>query len=296
MRDLDLKGIAVGGAIVLAGILASIGAAWGIVAFLGAPAPGPNGVRPPEIRGPRLETTPRADLQRYEREKRDWLESSGPLPGEPGFRHIPIEEAMKRLAERKLAFHEGERPVALEHFLGGPPLVVQFGYLGCRNLCPITRDGVSEALRATGLSAGRDYVALFVSVDPRDEATPQGRRPGWHLLTGAAAAQNLARRVGFHYEWEKASGEFAHPAGFYLLTPQGKLSGSFGGVRFDPTAVRASILAAAGGQQGTTIQQFFLRCFHDPVSGRYSRQILEWLRVAALVFLAAAGLYAWRRR
>jgi len=295
MHDLDLKGIAIGAGIILLGIAASIAAGWAVVTFSGAPAAGPNGARPPEIRGPRLETAPHAALERFDEEKRAWLESAGPFKDEPGFGHIPIEAAMQKLAARKAAFREGGRPVELEHFLGGPPLVVQFGYLGCKNLCPTTQDGVSEALRATGLSAGRDYVALFVSIDPRDEASPQGARPGWHLLTGAAAAGQLARRVGFRYDFEKESGEFAHPAGFYVLAPDGKLSGSFGGVRFDAFEVRDAILGAADG--GTTsFQGLLLRCFHDPLTGRYSEAILRWLRFAALASVAALGFYAWRRR
>jgi protein SCO1/2 len=296
VHDLDLKGIAVGAGIILLGIVASIAAGWAVVTWSGAPAAGPNGTRPPEIRGPRLETAPRAARERFDEHKRAWLESAGPLKDEPGFGHIPIEEAMKKLAARKLSFQEGGRPVELRRFLGGPPLVVQFGYLGCTNLCPTTQDGVGEALRATGLSAGRDYVALFVSIDPRDEATPQGARPGWHLLTGAAAAEQLARHVGFRYDLDKESGEFAHPAGFYVLAPDGKLSGSFGGVRFDSAAVRNAILGAAEGRKTTGLEGFLLRCFHDPVTGRYSDEILRWLRFAALACVAALAVYAWRRR
>ncbi len=295
-RDLHLTGIAVGGAIILGGILASIAAAWAIVAAFGAPAGGPNGGRPPEIQGPRLQTAPRATREQFDREKRERLESAGPLKDEPGYGHIPIEDAMRRLAKRKLSFREGGKPVALERFLGGPPLVVQFGYLGCSNLCPTTLRGVSETLAATGLSPERDYVALFVSIDPRDEATPQGAHPGWHLLTGAAPAAALAREVGFRYGFEKASGQYDHAAGFYVLTSEGKLSGSFAGVRFDPSSVRAGILAAAGGAQSGALERLWLRCFHDPVTGRYSGAILLWLRVAAILCLAALGVLAWRRR
>ena len=68
------------------------------------------------------------------------------------------------------------REARLGDYLGAAPVVLVLGYLGCVNLCGTTLDGVSLALRDTGLVPERDYRALFVSIDPRDEKAAPGRR------------------------------------------------------------------------------------------------------------------------
>ena len=190
-----------------------------------------------------------------------------------------------------LAFREGR----LGDYLGTAPVVLVLGYFGCVNLCGTTLEGVSLALRNTGLVPERDYRALFVSVDPRDERAPCERRAGWHFLTGAHAAAALAETVGFRYDYDADSGQFAHPAGFIVLTPQGEVARYFTGVRFDAAELRAAIAQAALGRTQTTFERVLLLCFHDPVSGKHSAAVLMALRLAMALFLVALGFVAWRK-
>ncbi|TAK83463.1 MAG: SCO family protein [Betaproteobacteria bacterium] len=194
-----------------------------------------------------------------------------------------------------LAFEEAGKPVRLERFFGRTPVVLLLGYQGCVNLCSTTLRTAADALERTGLRAGADYVALFVSIDPRDEKAPPERRPGWHFLTGARSAAALARSIGFEFIFEKESGEFAHPAGFVVLTPLGTVARHFPGVGFEPRAVRAGIEQAARGESSSAFERLLLVCFHDPVSGRYSETVLDALRLAIAAFLAALAWFGWRR-
>jgi protein SCO1 len=187
------------------------------------------------------------------------------------------------------------REARLGDYFGAEPVVLVLGYLGCLNLCGTTLDGVSAALRDAGLVPERDYRALFVSIDPRDGQAPPGRRAGWHFLTGAAAAAAVAKMVGFRYYYERESGEFAHPAGFMVLTPQGEVARYFMGVRYDGAEVRQAIAEAAGGRTQSTYERLLLLCFHDPVVGKHTAAVLAALRIAMLLFLAALGYVAWRR-
>jgi len=187
------------------------------------------------------------------------------------------------------------REARLAEFLGTRPVVLVLGYEGCVNLCGTTLDGVSLALRDTRLSAGRDYSALFVSVDPRDETAPREQRAGWHFLTGAEPAAALAKIVGFRYYYDADSGQFAHPAGFVVLTPQGQVARYFMGVRFDPQALRRAIDEAARGQTQGTFERVLLLCFHDPVGGKHTQAVLNGIRIAMLTLLALAGFLAWRK-
>ena len=193
-----------------------------------------------------------------------------------------------------LAFREANAAVHLERYFGSRPIVLVLGYFGCRHLCPLLVDGVSEALARSGMKPGRDYSALFVSIDRRDEAAAPKRRAGWHMLTGAASAASLAQSVGFKFFYEKESGEFAHPAGFLVLTSHGEVARYFPGVRFDAQLVKAAVDEAAHGKTSNAFERFLLRCFHDPVTGKYSQAVLVSVRVAALLFLALLAFFGWR--
>jgi protein SCO1/2 len=194
-----------------------------------------------------------------------------------------------------LAFREAGSEIRLDRYFGRAPVVLELGYLGCVNLCSTTLVGASEALSRTGLEPGKDYTALFVSIDPRDETARPERREGWHVLTGAASAAVLAQRAGFRYAYDPDSGEFAHPAGFLVVTPDGRIAQYFGGVRFDAKALREALLAAEVGAAPSPLQRVLLVCFHDPVTGKYSETALHALQLAGVAFLAALGLLAWRR-
>ncbi len=194
---------------------------------------------------------------------------------------------------------EGDRPVLLDRFFAGKPAVVQLGYLGCEHLCGTTLIGTTNALSRTGLVADRDYVALFISIDPRDEREKAKPRPGWHILTGAHSAALVARAVGFRYAYEEESKEFAHPAGFVVVTPEGLVSRYFPGVSFDGAELRRALLNAGRGSTeappSSAFDRLLLVCFHDPVTGRHSGEVLFSLRAGGLAFLAAMGWLAWRR-
>jgi protein SCO1/2 len=205
--------------------------------------------------------------------------------------------AQSALADVDVSFtpHPGARVPALDEYYGGPPIVLVLGYLGCVNLCGTTLTGVNLALRDTKLVSDRDYRALFVSVDPRDEKAPRKRRPGWHFVTDAASAAKVAKAVGFRYRYEEDSGQFAHPAGFVVLTPDGTVSRYFEGVRFDGAELRNAILDARQGQVQSTWDRLVLVCFHDPLGGRNTPAVMMAVRIAMLLLVAAAGLFAWRR-
>jgi len=212
-----------------------------------------------------------------------------------GLRDVDFDARMGAQLPLNLSFREGGSTVRLDRYFGRAPVVLELGYLGCINLCSATIVGASEALSRTGLEPGKDYTALFVSIDPRDETARPERREGWHVLTGAASAAVLAQRVGFRYAHDPESGEFAHPAGFLVVTPEGRVAQYFGGVRFDAQALRDALLAAEAGTPRSALERVLLVCFHDPVSGRYNEEVLRALQVAGVAFLAALGFLAWRR-
>lgn len=191
------------------------------------------------------------------------------------------------------AVHFDIRPGALAPVSAKTPIVLVLGYRDCLHLCSTVAEGVEEALRRAGLRADADYTPMFASIDPRET----GARPfhGWKVLTGNTAS-SMAEAVGFQYEYEKASGEFEHPAGFVVLTPGGRVSRYFEGVRFDPAEVRKALRFAAAGETPGLLERVALVCFHDPVSGKYDRIVLAVLKLLLALFVASLGIYLWRHR
>ncbi|HEX4332316.1 MAG TPA: SCO family protein [Usitatibacter sp.] len=206
-----------------------------------------------------------------------------------------------------LAFvDERNRPTTLSRALGGRPGIVVLGYATCQDLCPMTLAAASRALRDGGLVPGRDYAALFVSVDPRDDAAalaqakardlPAESQPAWTFLSNATSAHDLAREVGFRFRRDDDPDAIAHAAGLLVVTPDAVVSRYFTGVHFDPTDVRLALSEAAQGRVGSIVDRLVLLCYHfDPATGRYTLTVINFERAAIAVFLVAAAAFAWFR-
>ena len=196
---------------------------------------------------------------------------------------------------------------SLREAIAGQPTVLVLGYAQCHELCATTVPGVAEALDGARLVADRDYRAMFVSIDAREDARaladvvsrlPAADRRGWRILGGNdAGVRRLAQAVGFRYRYEPQRDAFAHPAGFVVLTPQGVVSRYFFGVRFDPEEVRRAIGDARQGNTGSLSDRLLLLCYHfDPLMGRYSATIVGVLRALGIASLLAAALVFARSR
>src|ERR1043165_9514749 len=133
------------------------------------------------------------------------------------------------------------RPGPRSRLPRGPPArLPRLGPRGARARLPRLRESLRDHARGRFARAARHRTRAGARL-PRAERATAERRPGWHFLPGAAAAAALAETVGFRYAFEASSGQFAHPAGFIVLTPQGEAARYFMGVRFDPAELRSAI-------------------------------------------------------
>jgi hypothetical protein len=94
--DVSLRGLLIGAAIVLCGIVLSLAGAALVVRDAKAPATGPSQGEPPRMEGARLQTAAPQDLRSYLREKNARLASFGRVDRDHV--HVPIERAMQILA------------------------------------------------------------------------------------------------------------------------------------------------------------------------------------------------------
>jgi protein SCO1/2 len=202
---------------------------------------------------------------------------------------------------------ETGRSVRLGELLGSRPVVFAPVYYRCPMLCTLVERGAAMAAKPLDLLPGRDFDFVFVSFDPTD--TPEraagkkaaalaeygrpGTAAGWRFLSGdERAVRAFTEAVGFRYAVDPATGEYAHASGLVVVTPDGRVSRYLYGAEYAPRDLRLALVESSAGRIGGPIDQLMLFCFnYDAGLGRYTAVSMLSLRVAALVTLAALGLY-----
>ncbi len=213
--------------------------------------------------------------------------------------------------------NEKGEPVALgDLFKSGRPAVLALVYYECPMLCNQVLNGLSGTLKGISLDPGKDFDVIAISFDARENDKPglaenkkasymerfnrKGTEDGWHFLTGdQASIDAVTKAVGFKYEWDARSNQFAHASGIMVVTPEGKLSRYFYGIDYAPKDVRLGLVESADKKIGAVTDQLLLYCYHyDPSTGKYGFQILAVLRgmaVLTLIGMGAMGFVFWRR-
>jgi protein SCO1/2 len=190
-------------------------------------------------------------------------------------------------------------PVRLGDYFHKRPVILVLDYYRCPNLCSIILNSLVTSLQDLKFNAGDRFDVVVVSIDPTD--TPQissqkkmayvdrYERPqtidGWHFLTGSAPnTKTLADIVGFHYVYDPASDQYAHPSGMIVLTPGGKTSRYFFGIEFPPQQIRDALNVAAGEKVNSPVYDFLLLCCrYNPLQGKYGPLIFVLFRCAGLL-------------
>jgi len=204
--------------------------------------------------------------------------------------------------------------VRLVDYFGRKPVILNFVYYKCQDLCPLLLDGITRTMRALLFDVGKEFDVVTVSIDPSDSAAlaaakkkdfitrygRSGAEAGWHFLSGdESAIHKLAEAAGFHYTYDPRTGEFAHATGIVLVTPKGKISRYYYGIDFSPRDLRLGLIEAASGKIGTPIDQLLLFCYHyDPVTGKYGLVITNVIQLAgaATVLILAGFIWLMLRR
>jgi protein SCO1/2 len=214
-----------------------------------------------------------------------------------------------------LTFRDPEgHKVEMDALLGRQPLLVTLGYYRCPMLCSLVLDGLVKAMKASGLAPGKDFQAVSISIDPAEDVkqalTTRARVWGglggradatsWPFLLGDGfSSRMLADAVGFKYAYDKKSGQFAHDAVSFVLTPDGRISRYLYGVDVLPRDFRLAMVEAGAGRVGTSFDRLLLSCFqYDPINRKYAPYALGFVRIGAgMVFLMLAALLTvlWRK-
>jgi protein SCO1/2 len=224
----------------------------------------------------------------------------------PGLKNVAIEQRLNALVPLDAVFRdETGRPVRLGDYFGQKPVILSLVYYRCPMLCSELLAGLEGSLKALSFDVGKEFDVLTVSFDPQDtpaDATEKkaaalkhykraGAAGGWHFLTGSQASISaLTQAVGFSYDYDPKSRQFAHSTAIMVLTPEGRVAQYYYGVEFPPRDLRLGLVQASQNKIGTLADQVLLYCYHyDPQTGKYSAIVNRILQLAALLTILSIG-------
>jgi protein SCO1/2 len=227
---------------------------------------------------------------------------------------IDIEDRRGAAIPRDIGLRDQSgRAVTMGDYLDGKkPVVLVLAYYECPMLCTLVINGALDEMKKLRWTAGDEYRVVVVSFDPRDTTESAAKKrmnyldaygrsvaeKGFDFLVGdAAQVKALASAVGFHYRWDEDTKQFAHAAGAFVATPDGRLSRTLYGITFP--GLKLALLEASEGKIGSVVDRVLLFCFHyDPGARGYVLATTRLVRASGVVTLAVLALWLlrfWRR-
>lgn len=211
---------------------------------------------------------------------------------------------------------ENGKIVKLGEYFGKRPVILALVYYECPMLCNEVLNGLTGSIKGISFDVGKEFDVVAISFDARENEKPElaknkkegyvkryGREKtadGWHFLTGTQdSIDKITSAVGFGYQWDEATNQFAHGGGIMILTPEGQLSKYLYGIDYSPKDVKFSVMEASENKVGSPVDQLMLYCYHyDPTRGKYGLQIFNVLRISGVLTLLGMGTMLfvyWRR-
>ncbi|HEV2693576.1 MAG TPA: hypothetical protein VG347_11835 [Verrucomicrobiae bacterium] len=117
-------------------------------------------------------------------------------------------------------------------------------------------------------------------------------------MTGdESSIKPAAEAIGFRYAYDPAVKEYAHPGGFIVLTPEGKVSHYFLGVAFSPKDLNDALRDADADKISSEAPKLDLLCFHyAPLTGKYVHLVMAVVRGGGLLTIAVLGWFIFVRK
>jgi protein SCO1/2 len=213
---------------------------------------------------------------------------------------IHFEQKLGNQISLDLAFRdEAGRKVLLRNYAGKKPILLNLGYYECPMMCGLVLNGMVESMQDLRWTIGNEFEVVHISIDPRETpALAAGKKrscmkrygrdranDGWHFLTGQKdAIETVSREIGFQYAYDPVSKQYAHPSGFVVLTPDGRISRYFLGMTYSARDLQQAISAASTRTIGSRIQELVLLCFHyRPITSKYGAAIMITVRTMGVM-------------
>lgn len=193
-----------------------------------------------------------------------------------------------------------ERPVALSRYRG-KPLVVNFIYTACFQVCPTTTRNLQKTLDVAVTTLGPDRFNVISIGFNQPFDSPQALRsfsqqygirlPNWEFLSPAPAiVDEVTRNFGFSYVATAAG--FDHLNQVTIVDAEGRIVRQVYGEKFTAQDLVEPLKRMVTGapippQVGTLdemIQRIRIMCsVYDPVTGRYRTNYALYFEIAGLI-------------
>ena len=227
----------------------------------------------------------------------------------PGLQFVGIEQHLNAEVPGDIQFRDelGNAVKFGDYFGHGRPVILNLGYYQCPMLCSELLQGLVGSMKTLTFNLGQDYDVVTVSFDPREttEMAAEKKRDmmkrygrpnsakGWHFLTGEASQINaLTKAVGFQYQFDPVTQQYAHATTIVVLTPDRHIAEYFYGVEFAPKDLRLGLVQASQGKIGNVTDEVLLYCYHyDPRTGKYGAIISNVLKLAGLATMLILGTF-----
>ncbi len=222
--------------------------------------------------------------------------------------NIGIDQRLDQQVPLDLKFRdESGQLVQLGRYFGSKPVILTLVYYTCPMLCNEVQSGLASSLAILKFNAGQEFEVVAVSINPREplEAAQRkkkqflarykraGTESGVHFLTGdQASIDALAKAVGFRYNYDPKTDQYAHASAIMVLTPQGRLSQYFYGIEYAPRDLQLSLVQSSQNKIGTVVDQVLLYCFHyDPATGHYGAAVMNIVRLGGIITVLLLVLF-----
>lgn len=192
------------------------------------------------------------------------------------------------------------------------PVIFTLNYSDCPMLCSLQLSGLTKVLGNLDRVLGSDFDIVTVSLDPaekrermretagryhQDYLRATGEQAGspaaWHFLRGNERnVRALADALGVGYAYNEKRAEYVHPAVLVVATPDGRVARYLYGIDYHPKTLSLSLVEAAEGKIGSSVDRLILYCFHyDELEGRYAPVAMNIMRVGGGLTTAALGTF-----
>jgi protein SCO1/2 len=232
-----------------------------------------------------------------------------PTPGTPAWAEIAdVTEHLGAKLPRDVSFTDtsSQRVQLGSLFDGTHPVLLVLAYYECPQLCSLVIDAAVRAMKeldSRGFAVGTNYRVATISFDATERVDQASRkqaavlgtmgrsdRTTWPFMVGdETSVRALTDALGYHFVRDPRTGQIAHPAVAFVLTPDGTISRYLYGIDYPSRDLKLALLEASDGKTGSFADKILLRCFHyDPTTRRYGLFVSRFMQVGgALIFVMA---------
>jgi protein SCO1 len=227
---------------------------------------------------------------------------------------VGVDENLGENISKGLSFrnHLGQKVTIADFLQQDRPVLLTLNYYSCDTLCSAQLNAVLKGLKELDWVPGENFNLVTISIDPDETSSlAAGKRANylkelskdnasWDFLVGDEnQITTIADELGYRYTYDAINKQYAHPAVIMILSPTGKISRYLYGLNYPSRELKFSLMDAAEGKVGNTVEKIMLSCFSfDNTTGKYTASAFGLMRLAGVITVFCLGVMTttlWRR-